>query len=445
MNPIRRPSSGFHLLIRLAVGLLLLAPWLATAGRAADADSELKLVVILTRHGVRSPLRTNEQLGQYSAEPWPAWSVAPGILTPHGKQEMLLMGAYYRMRLIDEGLLTGRVADDLPRIYFRSDSDQRTMETARDLAAGLVPGTDPDPHALPHQQADPLFQPVKLNLGSPDRNAGVAAVLGRVGHDPANVIRANRAAFLALQQVLLGPSGVTPAGKINLLDLPSEVQPGKLDHTVGFEGPLHVAEQIVDALILEYAEGLPMSQVGWGRLSPETLTQLIQLHALHFDLVGATFYPAQVQGSNLSSHLLDTLDQAATGQARAGAFGHPGQNVVVVVGHDTNIANLGGLLGLGWWLPGTQANPVLPGGALVFELRQRRSDGKKMVRTYYVSQTLLQTRELSPLTLEHPPALAPIYVPNCSEPGPTCDVPLEKFTALLRRVIDPRYVVPGAP
>jgi 4-phytase/acid phosphatase len=166
----------------------------------------------------------------------------------------------------------------------------------------------------------------------------------------------------------------------------------------------------------------------------------MRLHSLYFNLAQGTFYPAQVQGSNLASHILQTIDQAVSGRADPGAFGTPGQKLVVVVGHDTNISNLGGLLGLSWCLPGTQQNPLLPGGALVFELRQRRSDHQFRVRTYYLSQTLEQMRTLEPLTLKNPPALAPIFIPGCSEAGPGFDAPLDKFAALLRRVIDPEFV-----
>ena len=175
------------------------------------------------------------------------------------------------------------------------------------------------------------------------------------------------------------------------------------------------------------------------------LTQVLQLHSLYFDLTQATLYPAQAQASNLADHLLQTIEQSTGGQSRPGAFGAPGQKLIIVVGHDTNIINLGGLLGLNWWLPGTQVNPVLPGGALVLEVRRRPHDGQFVIRTYYMSQSLEQIRNLSPLTLESPPAIAPIFIPGCSGAGPGFDAPLGKFEDLLHRVIDPKFVVPGTP
>src|SRR5271157_3880344 len=72
----------------------------------AVAQDELKFVVILSRHGVRSPTGKTDQLNQYSRQPWPTWSVPPGNLTEHGARLMTLFGTYDRLQLASEGLLS---------------------------------------------------------------------------------------------------------------------------------------------------------------------------------------------------------------------------------------------------------------------------------------------------------------------------------------------------
>ena len=422
--------------------LLLAASLVSPALRAGEPDDELRLVIAVTRHGVRSPLYGDEVLGKFADQPWPHWSVPQGFLTPHGRQQMVLMGAYYRALYASEGLLSGEAAVDRSRVFFRSDSDQRTSQTAHDLAAGLLPGVTIDPHNRPLDQLDPLFRAAKLPIGRPNQALGVAAVLGRIGGDASILSQACAPAFDTLHRVLLGQSATLPPGKVDVRDLPASVEPGAMDHVVAMKGPLRAAMQITDNLMLEYAEGMPLPEVGWGRLSPADLTQLLQLHSYYFSLTDGTFYPAQAQSSNLASHILRTIGQAASGRPDPGAFGTPEHRLVVIVGHDTNIINLGGLLGLSWWLPGTQVNPLLPGGALIFELRQRRSDHQFTVRTYYLSQSLDQTRTLEPLTLAHPPGRAPIFLPGASEAGPGFPAPLRRFQELLQRVIDPEFVLP---
>lgn len=438
----------FHHLIRreksLGLVLLLLPGLVFTAsGRGAeDNGSKLKLAVILSRHGVRSPLLSNETLSKYSAEPWPSWPVPPGFLTPHGRQQMELMGAYYRALYTREGLLTGKTDQDLPRIFFRTNSMPRTLESGRALGAGLLPGGVVVVHARRMDVTDPLFQPAKLPVGHPDPQRGIAAVLGRVGGNLAAVEQAYASTFSRLQHVLFGPGAAPPAGKTALLDQPTEVQAGA-NEIVTMKGALAIASSLVDSLLLEYAEGMPPEEVGWGRVTPQELNQLLQLHALHFNLGQGTFYSSQVQASNLASHLLKTFKQAVNSRPESGALGNPEQRLVVLVGHDTNLINFGGLLGLGWWLPGTQMNPVLPGGAIVLELRQRHRDGQFVIRAHYVSATLEQIRALAPLTGENPPDIAPIFIPGCSEAGPGFDAPFSRFEKLLHRVIDPEFVLPG--
>jgi 4-phytase/acid phosphatase len=50
-----------------------------------DTSSRLKFVLVLTRHGVRSPTWTNARLDEFARDPWLKWSVEPGELTAHGK------------------------------------------------------------------------------------------------------------------------------------------------------------------------------------------------------------------------------------------------------------------------------------------------------------------------------------------------------------------------
>lgn len=434
--------------------LRILCLFLAIAGLAARAGAQSPgsdrtrpvLSIILTRHGVRSPLvDLNQSMGRYAAEPWPDWEVGPGQMTPHGKEQMRLMGAYYRALYVDQGLLSGRASEDAGRITFRTDSDDRTIETAQDLAATLIPGQAPKIQARPRGEHDPLFQPVRAGLGHPDAALASAALLGRIGGDPRTVIAACGSAFDSLDRVLLGPGAKPKVGKLAVRDVPERLagDPASLA-VAGFTGPLRIAARCADTFVLEYADGMPLSRVGWGRVDRKTLMELMRVHSLYFNLTQASFYPAQIQGSNLARHIGQTLDQAASGRPVEGAIGPVGERMVVVVGHDTNLANLAGLLGISWWLDGTQPDPVLPGGALVFELRQGAPGGPFLVRAHYVCQSLDQMRSGEPLTPRNPPAVAPIFIPQCSGPAPGYDAPLERFDALLGRVVDPEFVVPGS-
>jgi 4-phytase/acid phosphatase len=413
---------------------------LAYAAPSARAD-ELKMVIILSRHGVRAPLQTPEKLAPYAAQAWPKWEVAPGIQTPRGDELIGLMGAYYKARFQKEGLLTGDPAVDGPLVYIRADNDERTIATAKIIGKALGAPDGVDAHAFPEGQEDPLFRPFKAKVGKPNFEVASAAILGRVGGNLSNLDRAYATQYAELNTVLFGPNA--NPGQIYIVSGESSIETGSGSYLTTVKGPLLVAEKCIDSFILQYCDNMPMSDVGWGRLDGKTLTDLLSLHEAFFDLADRTFYVAQLEGSNLASHIVDTLEQGAQADSVPGAIGPSGEKVLVLGGHDSNIAAVGGLFGMNWVVPGTQMNPLLPGGALVFELWKRgEAPGSFYVRTSYVTQTLEQLRSATPLTLDAPPARAPISIPGCGGVAPDFETPLASFVRQARKVIDPAFIAP---
>ena len=72
---------------------------------------------------------------------------------------------------------------------------------------------------------------------------------------------------------------------------------------------------------MEYAEGLPPAEVGWGWLTAGGLSQTMRITTLGFDLEFRTPYLDRVQSSNLAAHVARTLTQASSGTALTGALG----------------------------------------------------------------------------------------------------------------------------
>jgi 4-phytase / acid phosphatase len=421
-------------------------PILATAASPDAASAQLRCVVILSRHGVRAPLQTNATLDRYSAQPWPTWPVGLGLLTPHGQEGMAQMGAYYRARYLQAGLLSGDPANDERLLFVETDNDQRTILSGRTLGRSILAGQDPIVHALPAGANDPLFVANEEILTLADKQRAIGAILGRIGGDPETMRSAFGAVYRDFHDVLAGPPGAgLPAPQTNVLDGSTAITVGSGRDPIIFGSFFRIAESLIGNLNLEYTDGRPLAEVGWGRLTPERLAELTELQALYFDLSKRTFPLAQMEGSDLMAHILATLEQAATSQPVAGAFGGPAQRLIILNGHDDNVENIGGLLGISWAVPGVARNVSLPGGALVFELWQQPESGALSVRVAYISETIAQMRAGAQLSLDHPPFVAPIFIPECSTASPTDDAPFAAFERLSRRVIDPRFVVPLSP
>ena len=394
-----------------------------------EQGEQLKFVVMISRHGVRSPTGKTDQLNQFSSQPWPAWSVPPGNLTENGAKLMRLFGGFDRELLVKQGLLEAEGCRDAAHIMILADSDQRTRETGKAIAAGLMPGCGVETHALAEGTPDPLFHPLAAGVVHLDKQLATAAVAGRIGNNPSALAEAYRPQLQALEEVLSG-SGTPP--KISLLEIQSSIAAGKGDHLVDLRSPLGTAATMAENLLLEYADG--MGQVGWGRVDEHKLRELMQLHTASADLERRTYYIARGQAAPMLSAILASMQQAISQTPVGGALGKKSDRLLILVGHDTNLNNISGALGLSWLIDGRR-DDTPPGGALVFELWQNAATSKSSVRLFYTAQTLDQMRNFTPLNLEAPAERVPVSIPGCVGADMSCDWNI--FQSLVRAVSSP--------
>src|ERR1700728_4608300 len=227
----------------------------STTQPPANRDADLQLVVVLSRHGVRSPLTRQPDLDMYSAVPWPKWDVAPGLLTAHGYQLMRLFGAWDRVKYSGEGLLAPSGCADAAHVTIIADTDQRTRETGKALAEGMLPGCDIAVRSQPDGTSDPLFRPLVVGVGHPDPALAAAAIAGRIGGDPNNLTETYRPQLAALDRILSG-CGRLPSNpqRTSIFDIPSSLKPGSGDSPVAASGPLITASTLAENLLLEYTQ-----------------------------------------------------------------------------------------------------------------------------------------------------------------------------------------------
>jgi 4-phytase / acid phosphatase len=179
------------------------------------------------------------------------------------------------------------------------------------------------------------------------------------------------------------------------------------------------------------------ANVGWGRVNLDKLRELLQLHTASEDISGRTSYIARLQSSNLLFHILQSMKQAAGGHPIAGALSKPDDRLLILVGHDTNLANISGALGLNWIIDGRR-DDTPPGGALVFELWKKPGAADYSVRTLYTAQTLDQMRNAAPLSLGNPPERVTVFIPGCSRADASCA--WKDFQQTVQGATDPAFV-----
>lgn len=422
--------------VRFLIALFLTTGTLAISQQSGPATGEkLKFVILISRHGVRSPTGDSSRLNLYSSQPWPEWTVPPGYLTAHGFALMKIFGAYDREFYAGEGLLAPNGCDDAAHIRIIADSDQRTRETARALAEGLAPECPLGFTAAQPGTPDSLFHTTTQDDRRLDKNLAVAAVNGSIGGSPQSLALSYRPQLEMLDSILHGTAADGKNAQTqphSIFEISPELSPGKNDHLVELRSPLSLASSIVENFLLEYCEGMEKKNVGWGRIDGEKLRELMQLHTAQQELLNRVPYIARAQASKLLEQILKSMEQAQSGKQVSGALSKPDDHLLILVGHDTNLANIAGTLDLHWILDGRR-DDTPPGGALVFELWQ--SPAGYTVRTWFTAQTLDQMRTASPLSLAAPPERVPVFIPSCG--NATGDCTWDAFQQSIRGVLAP--------
>src|SRR5208337_45593 len=105
-----------------------------------------------------------------------------------------------------------------------ADSDQRTRETGKALAAGLFPGCAPAVKGMAEGTPDALFHPLGAHHASLDPTLAVAAISGRIGGNPNNPTEANRTQLTALDRILAtcGDPATPMVKRQSILEIPAQ-------------------------------------------------------------------------------------------------------------------------------------------------------------------------------------------------------------------------------
>ncbi|WP_430389902.1 histidine-type phosphatase [Dyella sp. 20L07] len=399
---------------------LILSAWitLTSAPAAASNDMQLERVILLYRHGVRTPLPGEIQANEVTGQPWPAWLQAPSELTPHGAMGAVRMGAYDRKRLAADGLFPPNDCPAPSSTWFWANTDQRTIASAKALAEGFAPGCAIAIGHLRQGSEDPLFHPIEAGTVAWSARDAVASIQSQTG-GPDSLTARHKADLNVMASVL----GCKPGDTQPICD--SSTWHGVLvtspdhDHMV-LTGPIATTSGTAEVILMAYAEGRSLNDVGWGRTDDATLEQLSRLHSLLFDIYARPSYMAERVASVMSKRIASTLLDANA------------PRLSVMVGSDNNIVALASVLGIHFKMPSYGQDDPPIGGALGIELWRHQTTGRRYVRIVYQAQTLSQLRSLKSASDDGLPATLVLQPASCaSSKEEYC--PLEKVIPMLEQ------------
>jgi len=401
----RSPSARRLRLVRAALAATSLL-CVSTPGAAAPAKDEptIERVVMLMRHGVRPSTKFPATPAGTTKDAWPTWTTPAGDLTDHGAQGVRRLAEYDRTLLVRAGLLPASGCAATGTISAWASGSSRAIKTGKAFLETLQPGCGVTLDHPAGEEAEDQFHPT----GAASAIDGTRALAASQAQLPAGglaaVIAARRAEFAALQRIVGVP--VDPASKLRA------TEGDKPD----LKGGLSFASTAGQTLLLEYLEGMPMDQVGWGRASKADIRAILRFHPIKFQYETRPTYVAQRLAAPIVTRMIDALSGT-------------GGKVTLLFGHDTNIAALGGFYDLHWTMADYPRDDIAPGGAIGFELLRDKA-GKRYVRAFQQAQAMDQLRTLSALTDAAPPSRSYLAIPGCGSAKAACD--METFERLTR-------------
>jgi len=420
----------------LAVAALVAGP-LSTYAE----DLTLVKVVALHRHGVRPPSSTKE-ITPLAADPWPIWDVPDGQLTSHGKQAIAELGRWEAQMLRARGLVSEGCPKPGDVFAWANSGYQRTIDTADTLLAVWFPGCGLKAGHLSTTEQDPLFMASRFEVGRLDQDQARSAVAKLMGGRLDRPGPRHAMLMAELQSVVRCCAAsvcqkTVQSESCTLAERPSALSPTPDGNNVDWTGPMGEAATIAQVFLLEYANGFPPEQVAWGRAATaDAVIRLSELRKIKYEFQERVPYIARRGASNILNQILLALE-AGAGPAPVDADAAlAAAKLVLFVGSDTQVAEIGGILEAHWQLRGYLDDETPPGGGLVFELLQDPVTRAQFVQLVFVAQTLDQIRAASTLGASNPPNYVPVLVPGCEGARPEGACPIAHFIKLARSKMD---------
>jgi len=363
-------------------------------------DYQLKQVVVLSRHNIRSPLsEKGSLLGDITPHEWFEWTSKTGELSLRGAMLETTMGQYFRLWLEKEGLFPENYIPRDGAVRFYANSLQRTQATARYFSAGLLPvAVVPVERHMEYNQGDHVFLPF-INFMNDDYAKDAEAEL--VSLSGGNSLDAYRdklsgAITLLMDVTDMKDSEAYASGKYGDL-LADET---KLSLEEGSEpkltGPIRTALSVADALVLQYYEEPDDLKAAFGhKLTEDDWKSISSILSSYEEIL----FAAPSLASNLAHPILKEIYAELNAQGREFSF---------LCGHDSTITAFLAALGVNdYELPGA-IEPTTPIGTKVAFERWVNGKGESFFKAELIYQSVEQLRSIQPLSLDTPPMIVPI-------------------------------------
>ncbi len=384
----------------LAAILILSGTGLQAQTKRSDdfrARYELKEVVVMSRHNIRSPLSSGGAAYQrVTPHKWFAWSSPSSQLSLRGGVLETEMGQFFRQWVVSEGLLPENYRPVGDEVLFYANSRQRTFATAKYFSAGFLPFANVAiTHKYEEDKMDPVFTPQFTKMNDAYRQQVIAEMQAMHGGPQAWMAAQQKTLDLMEELLDMAHSPAALQGDTTHFrydDTQFKIEKGDEPKMTG---GYTLANSVADALVLQCYESENFAPFGH-ELSMEQWRDICAVKEVYDELLFAPHSAAVNLAYPLVSRIREELNRSD-------------RKFMFLCGHDSNLASISGALGL--QLPETENalelhTPI--GSKLVFEKWSNGTEDFVAINLVYQSVYQLQNRTL--LSTYVPPMVLPVAV-----------------------------------
>ena len=359
------------------------------------AKYELKEVVVMSRHNIRSPLTSGATYQRITPNEWVAWTSPGSQLSLRGGVLETEMGQFFRKWVVSEGLLPDNYRPEGEEVLFYANSRQRTFATAKYFSAGFLPFANVEiTHKYDEDKMDPVFTPKFTKMNDTYRQKVLSEIQALNGGPQAWMAK-QQPTLMLMEEVL--DMAHSPAAKNDTTHFWFDDTQFKIekDDEPRMTGGYTVANSAADALVLQCYESENFTAFGH-ELTTEQWRAICAVKEVYDGLLFTTHSAAV----NIAYPLVSRIREELQRQDRKFLF---------LCGHDSNLASIGAAVGLQF--PETERalelhTPI--GSKLVFE---KWSDGKdEYVAVNLVYQAVDQLQGRTMLSLDVPPMVKSVTI-----------------------------------
>ncbi|MGH8274445.1 MAG: histidine-type phosphatase [Gammaproteobacteria bacterium] len=410
----------------------------ALASTVQGSIYKLEKVVELSRHTVRPPTSISKE-EKATARTWDKWLVPGGHATGHGYAAAVDQGRYLISQFRNDGLNLSNCPNG-QSVYALADTDQRTRMTAKALLGGMFPGCGLSTHSQPLGDQDPAFGAILSPFAKLNSKMARKQINEALGTSPEKARERYLPQLKSLENVVCKKREECPfyeekwAIKENKYGIP---------YVTG----LSSAASLEETILMQYANNNPWTNVGFGHVrTAEDVKKLSYLHYLSYKVSVYPPYIAKRGGSEMMSLIMSALASGSDIRVKSPTGVAPGKKLLLLVGHDSNIAFLRAMLNRSWnvkWhFKNYAKNDPSPIATLLFERFKNTVNGKEYASVKFVVQSLNQLRYLENINAKNPPFHKSFAIgDNCKKTPKGYMCPLNSVINAIQSSIDQSAVI----